>query len=72
MNIQQVMQTVQASRNPGMMLQMMARNNPTMQQAINYINQNGGDPKQAFYKLAEEQGVDPQEVLNSLNNFAKL
>ena len=44
----------------------MAQNNPAMKQAIEYINANGGDPKDAFYKLAQERGVDPQTILNSL------
>lgn len=66
MNIQQMMKTVQMARNPQMMLQTMVRSNPAMKQAIDYINQNGGDPEQAFYRLADEKGVDPQEILNSL------
>lgn len=49
-----------------MMLQTMVRSNPAMKQAIEYINANGGDPEQAFYRLADEKGVDPQEILNSL------
>ena len=42
------------------------QNNPQLKQAIDYVNQNGGDPKQAFYKLAKEKGVDPQTILNQL------
>jgi hypothetical protein len=33
---------------------------------MNYINQNGGDPKQAFYAMAREKGVNPDEILNML------
>ena len=66
MNIQQMMKTVQMARNPQIMLQTMIRSNPAMRQAIDYINQNGGDPEQAFYRLADEKGVDPQEILNTL------
>lgn len=44
----------------------MAQNNPNMKQAIDYINSNGGNPKDAFYKLAKERGVDPESILNSL------
>ena len=66
MNIYQMMKTVQMARNPQMMLQTMARTNPAMKQAMDYINANGGNAEQAFYKLAEERGVDPQEILNSL------
>ena len=51
------------------MIQQAIKNNPQMQQAIDIINANGGDAKKAFYKVAEENGIDPQTILN---NFAKL
>ena len=64
--IKQAMQTVQMAQNPQMLIMQMAQKNPNMKQAIDYINANGGDPKEAFYKLAKEKGVDPDSVLNSL------
>ena len=42
------------------------QNNPQLKQAIDYVKANGGDPKEAFYKLAKEKGVDPQTILNQL------
>ena len=54
------------ANNPNAVLQQLVQTNPQVQQAMNYINQNGGDPKAAFYKLAQEKGVDPNLVLNSL------
>lgn len=30
--------------------------------ALDYVKQNGGDPKAAFEKLAAEQGIDPAEI----------
>lgn len=66
MNIQQMIHTVKMARNPQMMIQTMVRSNPAMKQAMDYINANGGDAEQAFYRLADEKGVDPQEILNSL------
>lgn len=48
------------------------QNNPQIKQVMDYVNQNGGDPKEAFYKLAKEKGVDPDEILKQVNNFAKL
>jgi len=44
----------------------MAQNNPAMKQALDYVNANGGNPKDAFYKLAKERGINPDEILNSL------
>ena len=45
---------------------LILKNNPQLKQAIEYVNQNGGNPKDAFYKLAKEKGVDPQTILNQL------
>ena len=49
--------------NPQAMLQQMMNNNPQIQQLVNAA---GGDPKAAFYKLAEQKGVDPNEIINAL------
>jgi hypothetical protein len=37
-----------------------------MKQAMDYVNQNGGDAKEAFYKLANENGVNPEDIINYL------
>ena len=57
---------VRIARDPTTLIQELAANNPDMQKAIEYVRQNGGDPEKAFYKLAKEQGIDPQEILNAL------
>jgi hypothetical protein len=41
-------------------------NNPTYSRVMNYIQQNGGDPKAAFYKMAQERGVNPDDILSQL------
>ena len=64
--IKQLMQTVQMAQNPQTAIMQMAQNNPGMKQALDYVNANGGNPKDAFYKLAKERGVDPEAILNSL------
>ena len=64
--MKQIMRTVQMARNPQMVMQQFINSNPEMKQAMEYIQANGGNPKDAFYKLAEEKGVDPDSVLNSL------
>lgn len=64
--IKSMMQMVKAARNPQAMIQVMAQQNPKMQQVMQFVQQNGGDAKTAFYKLAEQQGVNPDDVLNML------
>ncbi len=34
-----------------------------------YISQNGGDAKTAFYNLAAQKGIDPNQILNTLRGF---
>ena len=52
-----------ATSNPMAMLNQLVNKNPQIQQII---QQYGGDPKTAFYKYAEANGIDPNEVLNML------
>ena len=68
-NIKALKRTIQAVRNPQAMLSQMVQSNPQMKQVIDYVNANGGDPQQAFYRLAEEQGVNPDEILNELREI---
>ena len=66
--IKQMMQTLKAAGNPQMMLTQMASQNPQLKQVIEYVNANGGDAKSAFYKMANEKGVDPNEIIRQLNS----
>jgi len=68
-NIQQIknmMNMVKGAQNPQMMLQNMINQNPQMQQIMNLVKQSGGDPKTAFYNLAKQKGIDPNQILNML------
>lgn len=57
-------QTLKATSNPQALVNQMMMNNPQVQQVI---NQYGGDPKTAFYKYAETNGIDPNEILKMLS-----
>ena len=52
------------AKNPSAVLQQML--GPQYAQMQKLISDNGGDPKKAFYSLANQMGVDPDEILNSL------
>lgn len=52
--------------NPMAALQSMAQTNPQIKQAFDIVQQNGGDMQAAFYKLAEQNGIDPNNVLNMI------
>lgn len=49
--------------NPQGITNMLLQKNPQVQQMI---NQSGGDPKKAFYTLAQQKGINPDDVLNML------
>ena len=54
-SLRQMANAVRNSRNPQMMLMQLAQSNPQMKQAIEYIGQNGGNAKEAFYALAKQK-----------------
>lgn len=64
--VKQMMSMVSGSQNPAAMLNQMAMNNPNLKQVMDFINQTGGDPQKAFYAMAEQKGVNPQDILDML------
>lgn len=56
-------QMIKASGNPTALVNQMVSQNPQINQII---NQYGGNPKTAFYKYAEANGVNPDEILNMM------
>lgn len=64
--VKQMMQAVQMAQNPALALQQMAGQNPQLQQAMQLVQQSGGDAKAAFNKLCQERGIDPQQILGML------
>lgn len=57
---------IRNSSNPNQLMQQFLNTDPRFQNIINYINQNGGDAKSAFYNLAAQRGVDPNSILSKL------
>ena len=57
---------VRASRNPQAMLNQMMQSNPQIRDVMDYVNRNGGDPQKAFYEMAKQKGVNPNDILNQL------
>ena len=66
--LNQILQARGMVSNPQRMVNQAMMNNPQMKQVMEYVNANGGDAKAAFYKLAGEMGVDPEEILKVLRN----
>lgn len=64
--VKQLMNLCKTANDPQAMLYSMMQQNPQVRSVMNLVQQSGGDPKTAFYKLAEQKGVDPEEILNAL------
>ena len=64
--IKQMMAMVSGAQDPMAMINRLAGNNPQVKQVMDVIRNAGGDPRRAFYQLAEEKGVDPNEILNMM------
>ena len=59
----QMFQTIKSCGNPQALVNQMLTQNP---QVNKIIQQYGGDPKTAFYKYAEANGIDPNEILQMM------
>lgn len=64
--IRQMIGMLKSSGNPQAMLMQMMQNNPNVKQAMEIVQQYGGDAEKAFYALAEQKGINPQEILDLL------
>lgn len=64
--IKGVMNQIKMAQNPQYALTQMFLNNPQLSQVINFIKSSGGDMQQAFYNLAKQMNINPQDVLNQL------
>ena len=65
-NLKEMMQMYKAASNPQAFIQNMLRNNPNAAQVMQLINSNGGNPKAAFYSLARQRGINPEDFLRAL------
>lgn len=65
-SIKQMMDMVKTASDPNAAMQALINQNPQMRQVMQVIQQNGGDPKAAFYSVAKQRGIDPEQVLSML------
>ena len=64
--IKQMMNTVRMARDPQAAMMGMVQSNPHLQQVMEAVRQHGNDPMKAFREMAEENGLDPDEILNMI------
>lgn len=61
-----MLRQIKASNNPQALFYNLMQNDPRMREINKVIQEAGGDPKAAFYKKAQEAGINPDEILNDL------
>ena len=62
--IKQMIDTVKMAQNPQAAMNQMIMNNPQMKQVMDIVNQYGGDSDKAFRSVAEQYGINPQDILD--------
>ena len=63
-SVRQMIGMVNNAQNPQAMLNQLLMTNPQMKQIADIANSYGGDYKKAFYAIAEQKGIDPNEILD--------
>ena len=61
-----MMQMVRSANNPQAMINQLMQTNPQMKQVMDVVRASGNDPKKAFYALAQQKGINPDDILNLL------
>ena len=64
--IKQMMQAFRSAGNQQAMLNQLIQTNPQMKQVMDFVKASGKDPKAAFYRLAEQRGINPQDIIDQL------
>ena len=54
------------STNPQQLFMSMAQQNPQLKQILDMVQNSGKSPKDLFYQLAQQKGIDPNQILNRL------
>ena len=64
--VKQMIGMVNGAQNPQAMMNQLFMNNPQFKQVMDLIQSADGDPQKAFYDLAQQKGINPQDVLDML------
>lgn len=67
--LKSLMQMAQSFKDPMSFLQVMCARNPQLQPLMQCLKENGGDAKAAFYSMAQQKGVDPDEIIHTIEQM---
>ena len=60
------MNTIKAAQNPQAAMTQMLQNNPQYSRLTQLLKENNGNAQQAFYNLANQMGMNGDEIINML------
>lgn len=63
-SIRNLANTIRGQQNPNQALGMLAQNNPQIANIMNMLN--GRSPKEVFFQQAQQMGINPNQIINSL------
>ena len=66
-----IFNSLKNANNPIAMLQSIAMSDPRIQTAVDLINQNGVNAKEAFFTEAQNRGVDPAPIIQQAQSMMK-
>ena len=66
--VKTLMNILQTAGNPQTALQSIIATNPQLRELIPLIRNNNGDYKKAFYDLAAQKGINPDEILKLIKD----
>ena len=64
--LKQAMSMLKGSKNPQQLLMNMMNQNPQLKQVMDLVKNSNKSPKDLFYEMAQQRGVDPNEIINML------
>jgi hypothetical protein len=64
--IKQMANMLKGKSNPMQMLMGMSQSNPQISQVFNMLSGSGMSAKDMFYNIANQRGVNPDEIINNL------
>lgn len=66
--VKEIYQTIKNSKNPKSLIDYYAAADPEFKEVMDFMGQNGGSLKDAFYAMAKRKGIDPDEIISPLKN----
>ena len=63
-SLKQLISNFKNSSNPQQFLNNYIKNNPQMQNIYSMIQNSNKSPKELFYYIAQQKGIDPDMILN--------